>query len=445
MKLLLLRLIARLSPQARLLILSLSALIALQSCGTLIKPPDQSATGHHSADGTSNSLPVNDPPTATTDTTEQPKGYATFSTDTLYALLVAELAATRGQYDLTLNNYLAEAVRTQDTGVIARAARLAQYFRRQTQALAMGQLWLSKAPDNLEANTLVANAHIALRQPVKALEYAEVILARLDPQEEGAQRRAALVETIASHSREAATLTREILIDRYQQLSRHYPDYPALPVGLSILQQDGGDTATAYQVIQQVLAENSDYMPAILQEIRLLRASEQTDKALAKLNRQLTRQPDNQRLRLIYARLLSEVDLQASYEEFTRLSQQAPRQLDITFSRALVAMELQKRALAEELLVELLALRYRPDTIHFYLGSLAELDQRPRKALSHYLSVSGGEQYVTAHSRAARIMAGQGSIEQAREYFVTLREQSPEQKPQLYAAEAEVLGDLGHG
>ena len=51
-----------------------------------------------------------------------------YSINTLYALLVAEMAGQRQLFDVALGNYLLEAHRTQDPGVAARATQIAQYI-----------------------------------------------------------------------------------------------------------------------------------------------------------------------------------------------------------------------------------------------------------------------------------------------------------------------------
>ena len=337
-------------------------------------------------------------------TAQVPQTYGRFETDTLYNLMAAELAASRQQYQTTLNNYLSESLKTRDLGVIKRAARFAQYFRAYDQTLGMGKLWLEQEPESIEAHAIVANAYIEKKLSLQALDHAEVILSLLNPNDSESSKKAALAETIANFSRDADTLTLQTLTQRYLDLAQRYPAYPAVLVGLSSLYEFQKETAKAYETIQQALVIDSEYLPAILQEIQLLQASQQVDKAIARLAAQLQKNPEDYRLRLLYARLLTQTDIDAAYVEFTRLSEQSPRHLDIKFSRALVALEVEKRAVAAQLFNELLEAQYRPNTIRFYLGNLAESDKQYQQALDYYLAVDGGEDFVPSHTRAARIM-----------------------------------------
>lgn len=417
--------------------LPLCSLLILQSCSSLI---DTNRTEFNHKVVEAKPGQVADPAGSTP---MEPTSYSNFSIDTLYSLMVAEIAASRKQYDITLNNYISEAKATGDLGVISRATRLAQYFRKHNLTLEMGKAWLDLEPENLEANALVATAYIEQRQPLKALNHAEVILKLINPNSKTANRSAAITETIANFSTDTDTLTLQTLITRFQQLSQQYPKYPSILVGLSTLYESQKDTAKAYQVIKEALNLDDRYMPALMQEVRLLQSSDQVDLALEKLKAHLTDQPDDYRIRLLYARLLTQSDINAAYTEFTILSEQSPKHLDIKFSRALVALELQKRAIAEQLFKELLAVNYRPNTMHFYLGNLAELSEDLNSAVKNYLAIDGGDDYFAAHSRAARIMAQQGSMDRARNHFKQLRQESPDRRPRLYMAEAEVMEALG--
>jgi len=413
---------------------SLLLLLILSACST-------SPTVYPKENKTESSTIKTD--TAISTKTEIADKYSRFSVETLYSLLVAEMAAGRRQYDLTLENYIAEAKATADLGVIARAARLSQYFRKHDETLAMGKLWLAQAPDDIEANAITATAHIEKREPLQALVYAEKILALVSAQEDSnkqnANKRAAITETIANFSRSSDTLTKKNLITRYKELIQRYPDYTALKVGLSVLYESQQDTAAAYATIEQAIAQDKEYLPAIMQEIRLLQASKQNEKAIAKIKNLLSEQPDNNRLRLLYARMLTQTDINAAYDEFSLLAKQSPQHLDIQFSKALIALEIKKVDEAKGILESLLQKNYRPDTVNFYLGNLAELKNDNTSALQYYLSVNAGQDYVPAHSRAARIMAQQGKLTQAQSHFKQLREKTPNRRPELYSAEAEVL------
>ncbi|HAQ73660.1 MAG TPA: hypothetical protein DCR66_06760, partial [Pseudomonas sp.] len=59
---------------------------------------------------------------------EAPREYGSFSRETLYALLVAELAGQRNRFDIALGNYVQQANATQDPAVAERGFRIADYL-----------------------------------------------------------------------------------------------------------------------------------------------------------------------------------------------------------------------------------------------------------------------------------------------------------------------------
>lgn len=372
-----------------------------------------------------------------------PKTYGQFNTETLYSLMVAELASSRKRYDLTLNNYIKEAHATGDLAIISRATRFAQYFKKTDQALAMAKLWQTKEPDNTEVLAILASAYIDKRQPLQALNYAEKIIALIPASDTEAIKQVGITETIANFSRDTDTLSKETLISRYLDLIKRYPNYTAIKVGLSVLYESQQETAKAYQIIQDAITQESDYLPALMQEVRLLQSSNQTEVAIEKLKALLDKQPGNGRLRLLYARILTQVDINAAYEEFTLLAEQSPQHLDIHFSRALIALEIKKLDTAKGIFNDLLAKNYKPNTLYFYLGNIAEIEKDDSEALRFYSRVKTGNDFVIAHSRAAQILSKQGKIQEARNNFKRLRLESPQLRPQLYNAEASMLESIG--
>jgi tetratricopeptide (TPR) repeat protein len=456
-------------------------LFALQSCSVLTDINTQS----HSIDS-DNSAPAsvnNTEDPLATDTAEtldiavttSPE-FGQFSSDVLYTLLTAEIAASRQQYNVTLSKYVEAANTTGDLGVIARATRLAQYFRDSQQTLNMGELWVAQAPDDIEAHSIIASAHIENRQPLKALDSAERILAilteaaivdtasdsqpdsqqytqtepQLDSEEDqghpyahtktpNVKQRAAILETIANFSRTTDADTLDKLIERYRLLDSRYPTLTPIKVALSVLYESKKDTAKAFSIVRMALAADADYLPAARQEINLLNAGGEFALALKKLNIQLDKTPNNARIRLLYARTLAQTDINAAYKEFTLLSDSAPGNLDIKFSKAIIALELRELDDAQQTLTELLDDKYRPNTINFYLGNLAELQKDPTTAINYYLAVRAGNDFVAANSQAARLMASLGKLEDARSHLQILREKSPSFRAQFFNAEADIL------
>ena len=102
-----------------------------------------------SSDGTP---PVED----STPAPEKPKVYSSFSEETVFSLLTAELAGQRNRFDIALDNYVTQAINTQDPGISERAFRIAEYLGADQAALDTSLIWAKNAPDDLEAQRAAA-------------------------------------------------------------------------------------------------------------------------------------------------------------------------------------------------------------------------------------------------------------------------------------------------
>lgn len=119
----------------------LTVTLLLGGCQSLI---------HKTPDGTP---PVED---TAVETKAKPEKYGSFSEDSLYSLLVAELAGQRNRFDIALSNYVVQAQKTRDPGVSERAFRIAEYLGADQEALDTSLLWARSSPDNLDAQRAAA-------------------------------------------------------------------------------------------------------------------------------------------------------------------------------------------------------------------------------------------------------------------------------------------------
>ncbi|SVE12265.1 uncharacterized protein METZ01_LOCUS465119, partial [marine metagenome] len=73
----------------------------------------------------------------------EPEDYpvAPFEGDSLYQLLVAEIAGYRSHYDVALEKYILTAEETRDPGVAGRAVRMALYLKNDDAALRAVKIW----------------------------------------------------------------------------------------------------------------------------------------------------------------------------------------------------------------------------------------------------------------------------------------------------------------
>lgn len=360
----------------------------------------------------------------------QPEPNKPFNTETLYSLLAAEFAGNRRQYNLALSNYAQQARETRDPQIAERATLLARYLGDTGTAVETAQIWLESAPDNHDALTNNALAHLEAGEANKAFALSQRLL------EQGSE---PLFQLIAARAASLPDNEHHQLLANFQALLQQHRQNEQLLVGTGLLLEQQGQYDQAMQLARQTLKHHPQSMTAAVLEANLLHQMKRDPEAIAKMADLLSRYPDNTRLRQQYARILSNSDLALAQEQFALLAQQLPHNGDIWLSLGIVALQRQDKTTASAAFETLLDLNQHLPTAHYYLGQLAEEEQRLGEATLHYLQVSEGNDFLSATLKLLDILIRQGDLESARQHINRLCLHYPEQAPVLYMLHSETL------
>lgn len=353
-----------------------------------------------------------------------------FPAETLYALLVAEMAGNRNRFDIALGNYIQQAHRTRDPKVAARATHIGQYLKAHQATLDTAQLWLELEPSSNEARLIVATELSLSGRLLEAFKQSKILLERNST---------TLFQDIAARAARATDTQREQLLQAYTALLAEHPKFLQLLVGRGLLQQQQGQLDTALKDAKAALKQQEDYIPAAILEAKLLNQLKRPNEALKNLSGILERHPDNERLRLQYARLLSAYDLDRAYEQFTILTEQSPYDPDLRLSLALICTERGNSQEAKQHFDTLLLQQQRVPTAHYYLGRIAEQSEQTDQALQHYLKVDSGADFLPALLQASNIMLKREDFTANSGRFNEAREKFPKQSEHLFLLESEIL------
>ncbi|HSC75918.1 MAG TPA: tetratricopeptide repeat protein [Pseudomonadales bacterium] len=392
--------------------LAISLTVTLTGCGNQPQASQDIAT----------TTPVNDTPARP------------FSSDTLYTLLVAETAANRGQLDIALANYYQQAYKTRDVGVVRRATLLAEYLQAPQAALDLAQLWSDIEPQNPEPVYLAGRYLVNFQRLDLAVQKSKRLL-ELDAQ--------TLFVPIALSPAASDAKTQADLKKEYEPLLQLYPDSTDLLLGYAALLELQGNYDDSLSHVERVLKINDKDLQARLFEIDILYKSGRPDKALKRMAAVVEDDPENNRLRMQYAQMLTEQDLEKAREQFEYMAQRNSLDPDLLLSRALVNYKLNDRVQAKDLFEQLLFLKKYTDTAQYYLGEISLAEQAPSKALEHYRRVEGGNEYLLAVARAFNLMIELNKRSEGQQWLVQQRNAHPDQALRLYIIEANVL--LKHG
>ena len=376
--------------------------------------------------------PSSSPPVeeATEPQAEVPREYGSFSRETLYALLVAELAGQRNRFDIALGNYVQQANATQDAGVAERGFRIADYLNAEQAALDTALIWATNAPENLDAQRAAAVQLARAGRYEESLTYMESVL-----QAQGDTH----FDFLALSAAQTDPDTRAGLLQSFDQLLAKYPDNPQLSFGKAVLLQQDGRPEEALALLEAQPDETLQ-IPSVLLQARLLQGLDRGREALPLLEKSLKQSPDDKRLRLTYARLLVENgELEQAMSEFATLVQQHPGDDDLRFSMALVCLEAQAWREAIVYLEDLIARGSHLDAANFNLGrAYRELDE-PEKALEAFENVNAGNEYLPARLMQSELLFELDRHAEASRLLQEARDEQPDYAIQLYLMEIEAL------
>lgn len=406
-----------------ILLLTLSLFLA---SGCTSNQPQQQAP--ESAVPAAVTTPVGDEPApaAAPEPTQPPA--RSFPDDSLYPLLVAELALRRRDYDLALENYMVQAELLRDRGVSAHTTRLAQFMHRDQEATRASQLWVELDPDNMEAQLTLANLLARQGRAREALPYMESIL-RAD----GLANFTALVRGFESLDMKA----RKELLAAIQSLLAEYPDNIQLRICQTLMLEELDQQKLALRELQRVFDIDPGQLQAIVLDAKLRQDMGQRKNIYKRIKAALEEQPGNMRLRMQYARLLTRTDLAEAERQFVILLEQEPEDPDLLFSLALIQRERENLDGARNNLERLLELDARTDEAQYYLGKTAEDQERRDDALTHYMQVQPGRDFAAATDRIAKLLLASGRGAELGAWFDHLRLRYPKLSERLFAMEAD--------
>ncbi|MDD2060706.1 tetratricopeptide repeat protein [Pseudomonas sp. GD03860] len=395
----------------------LLALALLQGCQTL------------SPDSTDDQAPALD---GAQQQPEKPVVYGSFSQDTVYNLLSAELAGQRNRFDIALDNYVSEAIKTQDAGISERAYRIAEYLGADQPALDTALIWAKNAPDSLDAQRAAAIQLARSGRYDDSMVYMEKVL-----QGQGDTH----FDFLALSAAETDQDSRDGLQKSFDRLLKKYPDNGQLVFGKALLLQQDGNAEAALNLLEAHPADDGEIAPVLLRA-RLLQSVGRGEEALPLLQKTIRQYPDDKRLRLTYARTLVEQDrLDDAKVEFSSLVQQYPDDDELRYSLALICLETKNWDEAAGYLQELIERDSHVDAAHLNLGRIHEERNQLEEALGEYGQVGPGNDYLPAQLRQADILVANGRSAEASRRLAMARDVQPDYAIQLYLIEAEALSN----
>ena len=350
-------------------------------------------------------------------------------------LILADVAAQRGHFNVSVGLYLQLANYTQDPRLAERATRMANYADMQKEALEAANLWVGVDPENIAARQLLTALLVKGGESGSAVDHLERIIDSETAPGDGFM----AVASLLSRERD-----KDVALSLMNQLVAKRDNEPNAYLALSHLALRLGEHGEALAALERALELKPGWQAATVQRARVLVGQGEASQAADYLMGLIKKQPDVSAYRLFYARLLMEQErLPEAYEQFKAASKLQPSNEDALFALGFIGLQLNHLDDAEVYLLKLKKIGNRGYEVNYYLGRLEELRDNPQAARQWYGSIAQGEHFMNAQIRIVVLTAQDGDLAGARALVQKLKSQRPAQKLRMDLVEGEVL--VGEG
>jgi len=356
--------------------------------------------------------------------------------DLVYLLMLAEVAAHRGDLTTSVQSYLKAARQSDDPAIAERATRVASFARDYKSAMLAAERWAELQPDNLDVHHSLIILYLRNNLIDKAVHAVDLVFKLTDKSK--IQGFGHLVALLNNESDKEAVLT---LMER---VVANYNNNPHAHFAYARLAFQSKKYDKAREHVDQALKldPGNDAASSLLARIQMVQG--ETDSALAIMRQLVDKNPGSSAHRASYARLLA---VAKRYDEalvqFKKVLKDNPENADIIYAIALLTLEQRKFKTAEKYFKLLLSKRKRVFESYYYLGNIAEGRNDFSQAIKWYKQVQHGQNKIEAGVRVAQLMAQQGKMQQARQQLQDMNRNEPNLEVRLYVVEIDMLTKAG--
>jgi len=352
--------------------------------------------------------------------------------DSLLPLLQAEFALRQRDFDQGLALLSEQAVLLEDPALARRALRLAEFVNDTDRAAMMAVRLVELDSDDGAAAAAASGWLSRAGRPVDAVYYAKLAfehghpvnvatnLGTYDALDEGSQ--LAIAEAIRA-------------------ITAQWPEDDQAAIAASLLARLEGDFKRAESFIVPVLERSPEDIRAVMLWTQLM-LDQGSRNPFDLLATTVSRYPDNQELRLQYARLLgSEGNYTGARAQFVLLLERDAENAELLSTAALLDFELEYFDEALSKFEQLIALGERLDEAHYYVGRIEMANDRYPKAIAAFAAVGPSREFRDAKALAAQLLIDTAFASDIKTFFDDQRRAYPSAAEQLFLLEADSLRD----
>lgn len=355
----------------------------------------------------------------------------------LRQMLLAEIAAARGQTGMAARSYMDLARRTRDGRIARRAAEMALFARDADLSSEASRLWLELEPGSVHAQQQASGALSSAARIDELRTHLADALARQGD---------AIGAALMGLNRGLARIPDKGLIRRLvTDLTEPYVTLPEAWFARANAAFVAGDNGGAAEALEGALRLRPDWEQAVVLKAQFQEEAS-PGSGVGALRGYLEQHPEAREPRITLARMLvAAKQFEPAKAQFEQILQRAPDDKDAVHAAGLLSMQIGDRASAERHFRHLLDLGFaEPDSIRSYLGQIAEEGKRYDEAIGWYKAVAPGSRFVAAQVRVAQVLLASGRMQDARRHLQVLaHDGAADERPQFILAEAQILREAG--
>ena len=352
----------------------------------------------------------------------------------LYELLLADVAAQRGESGLAARTYLDMAHSSRDPRLARYATQLAYEARQMDEAMEAVKLWRELEPDSVLAEKMLVSMLLGSGKLDEARPHLAGLLATDTDNVD--------VSFMQMYLMLARLPDRMRAFDLMNELALPYPRVAEARWVVAQLAEAADKHELALEEAQKAYNLRPEWDRAVILKAQLLQ-DKAPQQALSLLKEYLATYPDVKEVRVLYARLLTgKKQYQDARAQYQLLLDANPDSPDYSFAVALLSLELGDVDRAEKGLVQALTNGKKDgNAVYYYLGQLNETKKNDDEALQNYRKVMEGEYAFSADLRTAFLLGKAGKLDEARQAMRQADAKNDQQRVQLVMFEAQLLRD----
>lgn len=391
-------------------------LLGLSACSSIEKPavPEPGIDSMPSV--------VQTPEAGTTQTTALDSGKNELTAELLYDLLLANIAFQAGEIEVSAEALIRAAEASDDIVVLSRAVRMSVHSKRYADAVRLGSRWVEQTPADQHAYTITALAAVMDGQVDVAYELIHTLM------EQDTDRLDLRFQQFGEVFLQYADKPAAIVVA--QRLAETYPETVQAWLVLAGIAQKNKDLVSMEKAIDQILLIEPDNQTAA--EYKLLVLSEDSQAQSAFATQFLSRNPQADEFRMLFAKHLLQVEAaDSAIEQLQLLLKHDKTNVEAINLLALLYQSQENYPAAVKYFERKLELLPDDDRTRLYLAKALQQLQRYDEARQVLADVKGEVERFNARRQEILLIEEADSPEAALAYLDTLQGDNQAQNIQL--------------